>query len=170
MVNITRFFKNEDNGSTGQVLPLLPLRDIVIFPQMVAPLFVGRPKSVAALSDAMNATDKYIFLSTQRSANVDNPGEKDISPVGVIGTVLQLLRLPDGTVKALVEGKQRAKVRRFIKAEEFFQVELEAIPDVVASEPEAEALNRKVKAKLRSLCQGQQEHRQGSGGQSCRDR
>ena len=146
MVNITRFFKNEDNGSTGQVLPLLPLRDIVIFPQMVAPLFVGRPKSVAALSDAMNAADKYIFLSTQRSANVDNPGEKDISRVGVIGTVLQLLRLPDGTVKALVEGKQRAQVRRFIKADEFFQVELEAIPDVVASEPEAEALARKVKA------------------------
>ncbi len=146
MVNITRFFKNEDNGSTGQVLPLLPLRDIVIFPQMVAPLFVGRPKSVAALSDAMNAADKYIFLSTQRSVNVDNPGEKDISRVGVIGTVLQLLRLPDGTVKALVEGKQRAQVRRFIKADEFFQVELEAIPDVVASEPEAEALARKVKA------------------------
>ncbi len=146
MVNITRFFKNEDNGSTGQVLPLLPLRDIVIFPQMVAPLFVGRPKSVAALSDAMNAADKYIFLSTQRSANVDNPDENDISRVGVIGTVLQLLRLPDGTVKALVEGKQRAQVRRFIKAEEFFQVELEAIPDVVASGPEAEALARKAKA------------------------
>ena len=145
MVNITRFFKNEESDNGGQVLPLLPLRDIVIFPQMVAPLFVGRPKSVAALSDAMNAPDKYIFLSTQRSANVDNPGEKDISRVGVIGTVLQLLRLPDGTVKALVEGKQRARVRRFIKAEEFFQVELEAVPDVVAVEAEAEALNRKVK-------------------------
>ena len=145
MVNITRFFKNEENEQTGQVLPLLPLRDIVIFPQMVAPLFVGRPKSVAALSNAMNTADKYIFLSTQRSANVDNPGEKDISRIGVIGTVLQLLRLPDGTVKALVEGKQRARVRRFIKAEEFFQVELEAIDDVVASEAETEALARKVK-------------------------
>ena len=84
MVNITRFFKNEDNEQSGQVLPLLPLRDIVIFPQMVAPLFVGRPKSVAALSNAMNTADKYIFLSTQRSATVDNPGEKDISRIGVI--------------------------------------------------------------------------------------
>jgi len=147
MVNITRFFKNEDNEQSGQVLPLLPLRDIVIFPQMVAPLFVGRPKSVAALSNAMNTADKYIFLSTQRSANVDNPGEKDISRIGVIGTVLQLLRLPDGTVKALVEGKQRARVRRFIKAEEFFQVELEPIVDVVPAsvEAETEALARKVK-------------------------
>ena len=147
MVNITRFFKNEDNEQSGQVLPLLPLRDIVIFPQMVAPLFVGRPKSVAALSSAMNTADKYIFLSTQRSANVDNPGEKDISRIGVIGTVLQLLRLPDGTVKALVEGKQRARVRRFIKAEEFFQVELEPIVDVVPAsvEAETEALARKVK-------------------------
>jgi ATP-dependent Lon protease len=116
MVNISRFFKNEDDD-VGQVLPLLPVRDIVIFPQMVAPLFVGRPKSVAALSSAMNTADKHIFLATQKSANVDNPNEKDISRVGVIGTVLQLLRLPDGTVKALVEGQIRAHIRRFIRTE-----------------------------------------------------
>jgi ATP-dependent Lon protease len=147
MVNIARFFKNEDNGA-GQLLPLLPVRDIVIFPQMVAPLFVGRPKSVAALSSAMNTVDKHIFLSTQRSANVDNPTDKDISRIGVIGTVLQLLRLPDGTVKALVEGQVRARVRRFIRTEEYFQVEVDPIFDSIASEPEAEALARTVKERF----------------------
>lgn len=145
MVNITRFFKGDDSDKAGHVLPLLPLRDIVIFPQMVAPLFVGRPKSVAALSKAMDTADKHIFLATQRSANVDNPTEKDIAVVGVIGTVLQLLRLPDGTVKALVEGQVRAKVRRFIKTDELFQVALDPIEEVTASETEAEALARSVK-------------------------
>ena len=80
MVNITRFFKNEDNGSTGQVLPLLPLRDIVIFPQMVAPLFVGRPKSVAALSDAMNAADKYIFSLHPAQRQCGQPRRKGHQP------------------------------------------------------------------------------------------
>jgi ATP-dependent Lon protease len=126
-------------------MPLLPVRDIVVFPQMVAPLFVGRPKSVAALSSAMNTAEKHIFLATQRSANVDNPTEKDINRVGVIGTVLQLLRLPDGTVKALVEGQTRARARRFILGDEYFQVEIDPIPDVIASEAEAEALMRSVK-------------------------
>ncbi|MBT8339798.1 MAG: LON peptidase substrate-binding domain-containing protein, partial [Desulfatitalea sp.] len=148
MVNITRFFKNGDDEQSGQVLPLLPLRDIVIFPQMVAPLFVGRPKSVAALANAMNTADKMIFLATQRSANVDNPSEKDIAKVGVVGTVLQLLRLPDGTVKALVEGKMRACVRQFIRADDYFQVALDLIPDTVASEAETEALSRRVKDKF----------------------
>jgi len=145
MVNIGRLFKNDSDEPSAQVLALLPLRDIVIFPQMVAPLFVGRPKSVSALSSAMATPDKLIFLSTQRSANVDNPTEKDISRVGVIGTVLQLLRLPDGTVKALVEGKSRARIRRFIPAEEFFQAELAPMSDVIDSEVEAAALVRAVK-------------------------
>ena len=145
MVNIGRFFKNDNDAQPPQVLPLLPLRDIVIFPQMVAPLFVGRPKSVEALSHAMNSTDKHIFLSTQRSANVDDPSEKDINRIGVIGTVLQLLRLPDGTVKALVEGQVRARVRNFIQAEEFFQVELDPIPDTLDSVAECTALARSVK-------------------------
>jgi ATP-dependent Lon protease len=145
MVSLTRFFKNDNEAPGGQIMPLLPVRDIVVFPQMVAPLFVGRPKSVAALSSAMNTVDKQIFLATQRSANVDNPTEKDINRVGVIGTVLQLLRLPDGTVKALVEGQVRARVRRFILADDFFQVELDPVPDAIASEAEAEALARTVK-------------------------
>ena len=126
MVNIPKFFKDEDSSSSRVLLPLLPLRDIVVFPHMVAPLFVGREKSVNALSDAMNK-DKNVFLATQRKAGIDNPGEGDISHVGTIGKVLQLLRLPDGTVKALVEGKTRAKIIRFIANQDFFQVELEKI-------------------------------------------
>ena len=145
MVNITRFFRDEESKPEAQVLPLLPLRDIVIFPHMVAPLFVGRPKSVAALSNAMNTEDKRIFLATQSKAGIDNPTEKDIYRIGVIGTVLQLLRLPDGTVKALVEGQTRARIRQFIKAEDYFKVELDAISDRIGSEAEVEALARSVK-------------------------
>jgi ATP-dependent Lon protease len=145
MVNITQFFKNQNDDRTGQVLPVSPLRDIVVFPHMVAPLFVGRPKSVAALSSAMNTADKHIFLATQRKVGIDNPTEKDINRVGVIGTVLQLLRLPDGTVKALVEGQVRARIKRFIREEDYFQVELDPMPEESGSEGETEALARSVK-------------------------
>ena len=145
MVNITKFFKTDDTEQARQVLPLLPLRDIVVFPHMVAPLFVGRPKSVAALSNAMNTEDKHIILATQRSASTDNPTEKDINRVGVIGTVLQLLRLPDGTVKALVEGQVRARIRKFLRADDFFKVEFDVIAETGALEVEIEALARSVK-------------------------
>ncbi len=145
MVSITRFFNKGDNEEKPSlILPLLPLRDIVVFPQMVAPLFVGREKSVAALSQAMSTQEKTIFLATQRKAGVDNPTEKDINRTGVIGTVLQLLRLPDGTVKALVEGKQRARIRRFIRQDNYFEVELERMVEAVGPEAEAEALARAV--------------------------
>jgi ATP-dependent Lon protease len=144
MVNISRFFKNENEPQATHILPLLPLRDIVIFPHMVAPLFVGRPKSVAALSNAMDTADKHIFLATQNKAGIDNPTEKDIHHVGVIGTVLQLLRLPDGTVKALVEGQERARIQRFIRADDFFQVDLAPIPEAVGSVANVEALARSI--------------------------
>ncbi|MGD9281031.1 MAG: LON peptidase substrate-binding domain-containing protein, partial [Desulfobacterales bacterium] len=108
------------------LLPLLPLRDLVVFPHMVAPLFVGRTKSVNALADAMNK-DKLVFLSTQKKANIDNPGERDINHIGTIGKVLQLLRLPDGTVKALVEGQARARIESFSVEKDFFQVEVQKI-------------------------------------------
>jgi ATP-dependent Lon protease len=150
MVNISRLFKNEDESPPGRILPLLPLRDIVIFPHMVAPLFVGRPKSVAALSNAMDTADKQIFLATQNKAGVDNPTERDIHQVGVIGTVLQLLRLPDGTVKALVEGQVRARIKRFIRADDFFQVELLPIPEVTGSTAGAEALVRSINESFES--------------------
>ena len=137
MVNMPKIFKNDGDLSGTELLPLLPLRDIVVFPHMVAPLFVGRDKSVSALSNAMS-NDKRVFLSTQKKADTDNPSEKDIASIGVIGNVLQLLRLPDGTVKALVEGKQRGRITRFIRQDEFFQVEVEEL--VEPEEPEAEIL------------------------------
>jgi len=143
MVNIPKFFKNQEIEIASETLPLLPLRDIVVFPHMVAPLFVGRNKSVSALSNAMNK-DKRIFLATQRNASVDNPTEKDICDVGVIGTVLQLLRLPDGTVKALIEGKQRARIQRYVSNPEFFEVELKALADEPGDAVEVEALMRAV--------------------------
>ena len=88
--------------------PLLPLRDIVIFPSMLVPLFVGREKSIKALQKAME-TDKSIILVTQKNSDIDNPQEKDIFGYGCLSKVLQLLKLPDGTVKVLVEGKKKSK-------------------------------------------------------------
>ncbi len=125
------------------MLPLLPLRDVVIFPHMVVPLFVGRTKSVNALSNAMNM-DKRVFLATQRSAAVDSPVEKDLYNMGTIGTVLQLLRLPDGTVKALVEGKGRGRITRFVTEENHYSVEIEPVADPEVSIVESEAMVRTV--------------------------
>jgi ATP-dependent Lon protease len=108
---------------------------------MVAPLFVGRSKSINALSEAMNS-NKSIFLTTQKKAGIDNPTPKDISKVGVIGNVLQLLRLPDGTVKALVEGKSRAFITGFMRKDEFFQVELEELDEMRGDSVEVMAFMR----------------------------
>jgi ATP-dependent Lon protease len=143
MVNMPKIFNNDSEFSGTELLPLLPLRDIVVFPHMVAPLFVGRDKSVSALSNAMS-NDKRVFLSTQKKADTDNPSENDIAPIGVVGNVLQLLRLPDGTVKALVEGKQRARITRFIRQEEYFQVEIEELMELEEPEAEIMALERAV--------------------------
>ena len=143
MISLQKFFKDDSTESPKLLLPLLPLRDIVVFPHMVAPLFVGRSKSVNALTDAMNH-DKRVFLSTQKKAGIDNPGEKDISKIGTIASVLQLLRLPDGTVKALVEGKNRAAIQRFVPNKDFFQVELEPIIETHISPAEGEALVRAI--------------------------
>ena len=143
MINLPKFFKDNDSESPEMLLPLLPLRDIVVFPHMVAPLFVGRSKSVKALSDAMN-TDKRVFLSTQKKAAVDNPTEKDISSIGTIAKILQLLRLPDGTVKALIEGQFRASIVRFIKNPDFLQVALKPIVDTEIFPAEGEALVRAI--------------------------
>jgi ATP-dependent Lon protease len=144
MIKLPKLFRQDDSGPLSTVtLPLLPLRDIVVFPHMVVPLFVGRKKSVNALADAMNK-DKNVFLATQLKAGVDNPGEKDISRVGTIGTVLQLLRLPDGTVKALVEGKTRARITDFREEDDFFKVELAPVDELPLADTEAEALIRAI--------------------------
>ena len=143
MTNLQKIFKKDEPVSSRLILPLLPLRDIVVFPHMVAPLFVGRAKSVQALSDAMNR-DKKVFLAAQKKVDIDNPRPQDISSIGAIGDVLQLLRLPDGTVKALVEGQARARIVRFIKNEDFFLVEIEPIIEPEISTTESVALNRAI--------------------------
>jgi len=143
MINLPKLFKDDDFDSSKWLLPMLPLRDIVVFPHMVAPLFVGRSKSVNALTEAMN-NDKRVFLATQKKAGIDNPTEKDINQVGTIANVLQLLRLPDGTVKALIEGKTRATIARFVKNEDFFQVAIEPMVQTEVSPPESVALVRAV--------------------------
>ncbi|MEJ2233277.1 MAG: endopeptidase La [Syntrophobacterales bacterium] len=121
--------------------PLLPLRDIVIFPNMVAPLFVGREKSIKALEHAMGQ-GKTIFLATQKKAKTDNPTEKDIFRVGAVATILQLLRLPDGTVKALVEGKERGKIAQFLSNDDFFMVQVNSIEEQTEQNVQIEALMR----------------------------
>ena len=121
--------------------PLLPLRDIVIFPNMVAPLFVGREKSIKALEYAMGQ-DKTIFLATQRKAKTDTPSEKDIFRTGAVATILQLLRLPDGTVKALVEGKNRGEIVKFIPNPDFFMVQVDEIAEETEKDVQIEALMR----------------------------
>jgi ATP-dependent Lon protease len=142
MVTIPTVFKDDPAGESLQ-LPLLPLRDIVVFPHMVAPLFVGRTKSVNALANAMGR-DKRVFLSTQKHAGVDTPEEADINEVGTIGKVLQLLKLPDGTVKALVEGESRARILKFLEMDDFFNVELAPMPEPEVDPIEAKALCRSV--------------------------
>ncbi|AUN28943.1 endopeptidase La [Niveispirillum cyanobacteriorum] len=125
----------------GVLYPVLPLRDIVVFPHMIVPLFVGREKSVRALEDVMK-DDKQILLVTQKNASQDDPTPADIFSVGTIGTVLQLLKLPDGTVKVLVEGGKRAAITKFGDNEDFFQAYAELIDEKVGEPQELEALSR----------------------------
>jgi ATP-dependent Lon protease len=123
--------------------PLLPLRDVVIFPNVVVPLFVGRHKSIKALEYAMSHK-KEIFLSAQKNAKVDDPSPKDIHPFGTLGTVLQLLKLPDGTVKALIEGKQRGKIGNFLDKQDFLMVEVTKLPSRHEINIETRALVRSI--------------------------
>jgi ATP-dependent Lon protease len=127
----------------GNLYPVLPLRDIVVFPHMIVPLFVGREKSVHALEDVMK-DDKQILLVTQKNAAQDDPTPPDIYTVGTVGTVLQLLKLPDGTVKVLVEGGQRARIVKFTDLQEFFQAYAEVVEDSDGDDREIEALARTV--------------------------
>jgi ATP-dependent Lon protease len=127
----------------GSLYPILPLRDIVVFPHMIVPLFVGREKSVRALEDVMKE-DKQILLVAQKNAAQDDPTTNDIFMVGTIGTVLQLLKLPDGTVKVLVEGNQRARILKFTENELFFQAVAEPMQDRAGDPQEHEALARTV--------------------------
>ena len=127
------------------LFPVLPLRDIVVFPHMIVPLFVGRDKSVRALEEVMK-NDKQILLATQRDAGDDDPGPDDIYKVGTVGTVLQLLKLPDGTVKVLVEGGGRARIERFVRSDEYFEALALLLDDPEVEPSEVEALARSVTA------------------------
>jgi ATP-dependent Lon protease len=140
------FFKGDDDRESGGkvgLVPLLPLRDIVVFPHMVVPLFVGRDKSVRALERAM-AGDRTLLLAAQKDAKSDDPGREEIFEVGTLGSIVQLVRLPDGTVKVLVEGKRRARVRDFGQGDDFLAVRVELIDETEESSVETEALMRSV--------------------------
>ena len=130
--------------SETKTLPVLPLRDIVVFPHQPVPLFVGREKSVRALEEAMRNDGKDILLLTQKDKDDDDPAPIAIYDVGVVATILQLLKLPDGTVKVLVEGKTRAGVARYTAQSDYYEVEIADLPDDSLASPEAEALSRAV--------------------------
>ena len=134
-------------SSGEQLYAVLPLRDIVVFPHMIVPLFVGREKSVRALEDVMK-DDKQILLVTQKNAAQDDPMPEDIYTMGTVATVLQLLKLPDGTVKVLVEGNKRVRVHRFTEHEAFFEALAEVVPEDDADPQELEALTRAVIAEF----------------------
>jgi len=124
-----------------EILPVLPLRDIVVFPHMVVPLFVGRQKSIAALEEVMRE-DKRILLVAQRNAGDDEPTAETIYDVGTLAQVLQLLKLPDGTVKVLVEGTERAKVEEFRPRSDFYEATISPLASIVQTGPDADALAR----------------------------
>src|SRR6266566_4691989 len=123
--------------------PVLPLRDIVVFPHMIAPLFVGRKKSILALEEAMRS-DTFILLATQKNVSDDDPATEAIYEVGTLASVLQLLKLPDGTVKVVVEGAQRAKVVKYTDCSEYHEAEAVALGDTMGERVEAKALARSV--------------------------
>jgi ATP-dependent Lon protease len=140
------FEDKEFNDQNKQVvIPLLPLRDVVVFPHMIVPLFVGREKSIAALESAMK-DEKSIFMVAQKNAKKDDPSQEDIYLVGTIGIIIQLLRLPDGTVKVLVEGKMRGTIKEYLKNDDYFLVKVSEIEDVDdQSDVKKQALMRSIK-------------------------
>src|SRR5262249_15026186 len=126
-----------------RVYPVLLLRDIVVFPHVIAPLFVGRKKSILALEEVMRS-DTFILLATQKNASEDDPAREAIYGVGTLASVLQLLKLPDGTVKVLVEGAQRAKVVKYTDCSGYHEAEAVALGDTMGERVEAKAFARSV--------------------------
>src|ERR1700726_2139564 len=138
----------EQPGAIGlpagdDVFPVLPLRDIVVFPHMIVPLFVGREKSIRALEEVMRS-DIYILLATQKNASDDDPATDSIYEVGTLASVLQLLKLPDGTVKVLVEGAVRARVLKYGDRADYYEAEAVLLADEMGEKVEAEAMARSV--------------------------
>ena len=122
-------------------IPVLALRDVVVYPHMVIPLFVGREKSIKCLESAMD-NDKQVLLVAQKDSNIDEPESTDIYEVGTVATILQLLKLPDGTVKVLVEGQQRAAVKEFLDTDDFFVVNAEFLQSTEIPEVEQDVFMR----------------------------
>ncbi|WP_193335761.1 endopeptidase La [Devosia beringensis] len=135
------------DASRDRVYPVLPLRDIVVFPGMIVPLFVGREKSVKALEEVMR-DDKHILVVTQKNAQDDDPAPDQIYETGTIATVLQLLKLPDGTVKVLVEGLHRATIDRYLQTQDYFEAEASPLPEPAEDPVEIEALSRSALAEF----------------------
>ncbi len=142
--NLNEKLKQEEKQpevNQPNIMAVLPLRDIVVFPYMIVPLFVGREKSVSALEEVTKNHSKILLVS-QKDASIEDPSEKDVYAFGTIATILQLLKLPDGTVKVLVEGIQRAKVKEFIDHEAFFEAKLEIIEEQDVETKEINVLKR----------------------------
>ncbi len=133
-------------GTVG-TYAVLPLRDIVVFPHMIVPLFVGREKSIRALEEVVRS-DRHIMLAAQINASDDDPATDAIYKVGTLATVLQLLKLPDGTVKVLVEGTNRAKISNYTRADDYYEAEAEVLPEEIGEKVEAEALARSIIAEF----------------------
>jgi ATP-dependent Lon protease len=133
--------KNIGTVGATETLPVLPLRDIVVFPHMIVPLFVGREKSIKALEEVMRE-DKRIMLVAQKNPGDDDPAVETIYEVGTLAQVLQLLKLPDGTVKVLVEGSERARVERFTDREDFFEAEISLLPNITKADTDSDAMAR----------------------------
>ena len=129
------------------VVPVLPLRDVVVYPHMVIPLFVGREKSIKALEAAM-ANDKQILLCAQKSAVKDEPEAEDVYTIGTLANILQLLKLPDNTIKVLVEGGERARIINFMENDDYFKAQVSTYEPVVLEERESEVLLRSVLAQF----------------------
>jgi ATP-dependent Lon protease len=146
---------NKTSPAESATYPVLPLRDIVVFPHMIVPLFVGREKSIRALEEVMG-TDKQIMLATQINATDDDPEPSAIYRVGTIANVLQLLKLPDGTVKVLVEGRARAEIDRYTSRDDFYEAVAHVLrePEEDPVEIGAEPLGR---LRIRKLCEAEQE-------------
>ena len=136
-------------SSGSNLYPVLPLRDIVVFPHMIVPLFVGRDKSINALEEVMQA-DKQILLATQINSSDDDPSPEAIYPIGTVASVLQLLKLPDGTVKVLVEGKARAEIEQYSDREEYFEATGRILEEELGDASEVEALSRSVVSEFES--------------------
>ena len=141
--------KTKEKAGGKELFPVLPLRDIVVFPYMVVPLFVGREKSIAALEEVMRA-DKQILLAAQKNAGDDDPAPDAIYEIGTLASVLQLLKLPDGTVKVLVEGNARARITRYTSNASYFEAEVERVVEVPGTKDELEALARSVVTQFES--------------------